>query len=51
MSRYEIARRGVAELIADTAFVKGSDHWSFCEDSRVTPATEQDVVNRPAYIL
>ncbi|KAL7422668.1 ubiquitin-specific protease doa4 [Cryptotrichosporon argae] len=34
-----------------TAYVKSADRWMFCEDSRVLPATEQDVVSRPAYIL
>ncbi|WOO79490.1 Ubiquitin carboxyl-terminal hydrolase 4 [Vanrija pseudolonga] len=34
-----------------TAFVRSSDQWMFCEDSRVQPAREVDVVSRPAYIL
>ncbi|ORX41170.1 hypothetical protein BD324DRAFT_613498 [Kockovaella imperatae] len=34
-----------------TCYVKSSKGWMFCEDSRITPARENDVVSRPAYIL
>ncbi|WVQ85882.1 hypothetical protein IAT38_008050 [Cryptococcus sp. DSM 104549] len=34
-----------------TAFVKSADGWKFCEDSKISPARESDVVSKPAYIL
>lgn len=42
-------RRGgaaCADITLDTAFVRSSDQWMFCEDSRVQPAREVDVVVR-----
>jgi len=32
------------KLIVDTAYVKSSKGWQYCEDSKVTKAQEKDVV-------
>lgn len=41
------------ELTIDTAFIRSSGRWMFAEDSRISPASERDVISHPAasYIL
>lgn len=39
-----LSPRTGADMPSDTAFVKSSKGWQYCEDSKITKAQEKDVV-------